>query len=137
MTNLLKIDFYQHSFELINVGFDYKYSDIKKVNAESPISLNSFAYYFGVNASLMKYKNFGMDIGFLGYFQRILNSEIEFSRDFDPYYVTDATLFYHPRKKKQNMIFLRFKSMYSDVEQDFFSQLQFGYKSSLKISGGG
>ena len=105
MTNLLKIDFYQHSFELINVGFDYKYSDIKKVNAESPITLNSFAYYFGVNASLMKYKNFGMDIGFLGYFQRILNSEIEFSRDFDPYYVTDATLFYHPRKKKQNMIF--------------------------------
>lgn len=131
--NIFKVSIFQHTFDLINVGMDYKYSDILIQNTNTTKTLNTFGTYLETRGQLLKYKNFGFEYAVLGYFQKIQDSSIEDYNYWDSYLITEFSLFYHPRSNPLNMIFVRFKNMQTGVGEDFYSVLQFGYKSKLSF----
>ena len=131
--NVFKFSLFQHTFDLINVGMDYKYSDILLKNANEIKTLNTFSSYVETRGQLLKYKNFGFEYAVQAYFQKIQDSSIENYNLWDPYLITEFSLFYHPKANPMNMIFVRFKNMQTGLSDDFYSVLQVGYKSKLSF----
>ena len=131
--NLFKATIFQHTFDILNVGLDFKYSDVYFKKTNSLKTLNTFAFYVESRVQLLKYKNFGMETGLQGYFQKVQDSSIELFNVWDPYLIFDFSLFYHPNANPLNMIFVRFKNVSTGLATDFYSVLQFGYKSRLSF----
>jgi hypothetical protein len=131
--NIFKFSLFQHTFDLVNVGMDYKYSDILLQSTNEVKTLNTFGYYVETRGQLLKYKNFGFEYAVQSYFQKIQDSSIEGYNLWDPYLITEFSLFYHPKSNPLNMIFVRFKNMQTGLSDDFYSVLQVGYKSKLSF----
>ncbi len=131
--NIIKFNLFQHTFDLLNGGMDFKYSDVLFKYNNSIKTLNTFGMFVETRGQILKYKNFGFEYGIQGYLQKIQDSSIEFYNLWDPYLITEFSLFYHPKSNPLNMIFVRFKNIQTGLGDDFYSLLQFGYKSKLSF----
>lgn len=131
--NLMKASVYQHSFDLINIGMDFKYSDILLLTSNNVKTLNTFGAFVDTRGQFLKYKNFGFEYGVQGYFQKIQDSNIENYNLWDPYLIVECSIFYHPNSNPLNMVFVRFKNIQTGLADQFYSLLQFGYKSKLSF----
>jgi hypothetical protein len=131
--NLFKIIYLQNTFDLINIGIDYKYSDLMIKQSSEKQTVNAIGYIIESKGEVLKYKNFGLRYSVQGYFQQIKSNIVEENNLIDPYLITEFSIFYYPKGKKQNMIFLRFKNFTSTYESNYYNTLQFGYSTNLNI----
>lgn len=131
--NLFKVNLFQHSFDLLNFGADFKYSRVQFGETEETKTLNASALFIETRAQFMKYKNFGFELASQAYFQNIKDNEVIGSGEYYDYLKTEFSMFYHPNDKAQDKIFLRFQSFSDYLFNDFYTQLQFGYKSQLNF----
>lgn len=131
--NFFKVNLFQHTFDILNGGMDFKYSDVLFQKTNELKTLNTFGIFVETRGQILKYKNFGFEYGVQGYFQKIQDSNIKLYNLYDPYIITEFSLFYHPKSNPLNMIFIRFKNIQTGTGTDFYSVLQFGYKSRLSF----
>lgn len=131
--NIMKLNLFQHCFDILNVGADFKYSDVLFEHTNTLKTINTFGLFAEHRGQILKYKNFGFEYGAQAYVQKIQDASIKNYTSFDVYYIFDFSLFYHPSSNPLDMIFLRFKNIQTGRAEDFYSVLQFGYKSRLSF----
>lgn len=131
--NLISIKYFNNTFDLLNIGFDYKFSDITVEKTSEKKEINSVGYSIETRGEILKYKNFGLRYSLQGYFQKIKSSIIDESNLVDPYLITEFSIFYYPKGKKDNMGFIRFRNFTGDFESGYYNTLQIGYSTNFNF----
>ena len=101
------------------------------------ILTNTFEFGLESRASILQYRNFGINTGAAVTFQKIINAELNKIDDggFKAFYRTEAEIFYYPIKNSKDKIFLRtYYTFNGNTEEESFLRVQVGYKALFKIS---
>lgn len=133
--NLLRYRVAPNQFLHINIG-----AQINVVNADSlfkkETDINFFNYLLPeVSYTVQRLKNFGMEASCKLLRQRISDSAPFVNRDMESILVPQVAFYYYPSQKSSSTIYLRF-NYYNNlkISENNFYQLQFGWKTGLKLS---
>jgi hypothetical protein len=89
--------------------------------------------------SIFQYRNFGINLGAMVFFQKIWNNKLTtfVNGGYQTFYRTEAELFYFPVANSKDKIFLRaYHVINNNPKEANFMQLQFGYKLQFKLPNG-
>lgn len=114
-------------------------AQINVVNADTFLKKEKdvvfFNYFPEVMYSIKRLKNFGMDLSVKLVWQRLADSAPFGNQDMETIFIPQMAFFYYPSRNSNNRIYLRFNywDNLSNSQNNFY-QLQFGWKTSLKLS---
>ena len=99
------------------------------------ISINSHVYGTGINASLRRFNNFGLNLGFSFDWisPRFSSEKIIEVKNFKTLGF-DSELFFYGNKEKSSAIFLRLSTRRLNGQDKNFSMIQVGYKKAFSFS---
>jgi hypothetical protein len=130
--NVFKIIHLDNSFDIINFGIDYKYSDLAIGKTQIVKSVNSLGFSVETRGEIRFKESWGFRYSLQGYLQQIKTSGIAENNLWDPYLIAEFSAYY--QDKKQNRIFVRFKNFASSqFELNQYNTFQLGYSAKLNI----
>ena len=132
--NLASIRFFSRQYLNINLG-----TKINVVNADSLFRKDRdiifFDYFPEVQYSIHRLNNFGADLSLRWLFQRVADKEPFQNTGFQCIFNPQVALFYYPTSNQNKKVYLRFNYYAGHNKEDNnFYQLQFGWKTGLKLS---
>ncbi|MCD4731399.1 MAG: hypothetical protein K8R74_12410 [Bacteroidales bacterium] len=131
--NVIRLKSLKHTFDLLNIGIELKYSDVKFINIEDVKTYNEFGIFIETIGQLLEYRNFGYEYGLQVCWQKLNYNEIENYKERYPFLILESSLFYYPKGNRNNILFVRLNNVYNTVDNDFYNLLQFGYRTKLNL----
>ncbi|MDJ1505412.1 hypothetical protein [Xanthocytophaga agilis] len=99
------------------------------------IKINTLSYGIEVKGIIPLYRNFGINIGWITFYQKLWNRPAFINESWRWYHSPEFELFYYPIKSNQDKIFLRFRTVVTtDAIERNFVQLQVGYKGRFNFN---
>ncbi|MGJ1197530.1 hypothetical protein ACR777_15515 [Sphingobacterium spiritivorum] len=131
-TNLLRWDWRPSNSLELKVGYMLNSGNLVVDSLKTSYTLHS--PFTDLALKSKKLNNFGIDLRVRYMLQKLNPNELIKNDKWEQLLSYRASLFYFPNKKQDNKFFLRFINYLnlSNRDQDF-SQLQFGYQTSLKF----
>lgn len=132
--NIASWNFMPNQYLQLNIG-----ARINAVNADSfyrkETDILFFDYPLELLYNIKRLKNFGTDLSIRWLFQRIADKESFSNKGWDIVFNPQVSFYYFPSNNSSSRVYLKFNYFASrDKEARNFYQLQFGYKTSLKLS---